>query len=83
MEQYSFLMENGNGVLSRLVKDKNDRRKLARYLKRHMHIRKAADPKNGNEIVRDLGKRFIKNGFKDIKPVNQEELRKALDITNF
>ena len=75
-------MENGNGVLSQLVKDKNNRKKLARYLKRHMFIRKATDPKNGNEIVRNLGKDFIENGFKDIKPINPEELRKALDIVN-
>ena len=75
-------MENGNGVLSQLVKNKSDRKKLARYLKQHMFIRRATDPKNGNEIVRNLGKDFIKNGFKDIKPINQEELRKALDIIN-
>ena len=76
-------MENGNGVLSQLVKGKNNRKKLARYLKLHMFIRRATDPKNGNEIVRNLGKDFIKDGFKDIKPVNQEELRKALSIVNF
>lgn len=78
MIQYSFIEETIRLAPSNATK--SQRKKLARYLKKHMFIRRATDPKNGNKIVKDIANDFIDNGYKDPPLISQEELDKALKV---
>ena len=61
---------------------KAQRKKLAKYIKQHMFIRRATNnPKQGNQVVRNLANDFIKNGYKDNIPVNQKDLNRAIMST--
>ena len=83
MKQYNFISESGNGILSKFGGTKSQRNKLAKYIKSKKWIKMAtSNHKRGNNILRNMGKDYIKNGYKE-PPLNIQALRDSMDKLEF
>lgn len=83
MKQYSFISESGNGILSKFGGTKSQRNKLTKYIKSKKWIKMAApDHKYGNDILRNMGKDYIKHGYKE-PPLDIQTYRDSINKLGF